>query len=131
MTPRAQLKANRNAVQRVAPGDTALFITDGGQSTALRLKVSAVDSDAARVLPRPELAAHLGGHLLTREKNGQLMPERAVYRVTLLVDPDSTALAALASQSWRGKLTIHSRWEAPAWPYLRQAVAVLVREVGF
>ena len=131
MTPRAQLKANRNAVQRVAPGDTALFITDGGQSTALRLKVSAVDSDAARVLPRPELAAHLGGHLLTRGKNGQLVPERAIYRVTLLVDPDSTALAALASQSWRGKLTIHSRWEAPAWPYLRQAVAVLVREVGF
>jgi putative peptide zinc metalloprotease protein len=41
------------------------------------------------------------------------------------------ALAALATQSWRGKLTIHARWEAPAWPYLRQAMAVLVREVGF
>jgi putative peptide zinc metalloprotease protein len=122
---------DEDAAQRVAPGDAAIFITDGGQSTALRLQVSVVDSDAARVLPRPELAAHLGGHLLTREKNGQLVPERAIYRVTLLVEPDAAALAALANQSWRGKLTIHARWEAPAWPYLRQAVAVLVREVGF
>lgn len=31
----------------------------------------------------------------------------------------------------RGKLTIHAQWQAPAWPYLRQALAVLVREVGF
>ena len=122
---------DEDAVQRVAPGDTALFITDGGQSTALRLQVSAVDSDAARVLPRPELAAHLGGHVLTREKNGQLVPERAIYRVTLMVAPNAATLAALANQSWRGKLTVHARWEAPAWPYLRQAVAVLVREVGF
>jgi putative peptide zinc metalloprotease protein len=83
------------------------------------------------VLPRPELAAHLGGHVLTREKNGQLVPERAIYRVTLMVEPNAAALAALANQSWRGKLTIHARWEAPAWPYLRHAVAVLVREVGF
>jgi hypothetical protein len=46
-------------------------------------------------------------------------------------DHNMPALAALATQSWRGKLTIHARWEAPAWPYLRQAMAVLVREVGF
>ncbi|MDO9597604.1 MAG: HlyD family efflux transporter periplasmic adaptor subunit [Azoarcus sp.] len=122
---------DEDAVQRVAPGDTALFITEGGQSTALRLQVSSVARDAARVLPRPELAAQLGGHLLTREKNGQLVPERAIYHVTLLVEPNTTALKALANQSWRGKLTIHARWEAPAWPYLRQMVAVLVREVGF
>jgi putative peptide zinc metalloprotease protein len=122
---------DEDAVQRVAPGDTALFITDGGQSTALRLQVSSVDRDAARVLPRPELAAQLGGHLLTREKSGLLVPERAIYRVTLLVEPNSAALEALSSQSWRGKLTIHASWEAPAWPYLRQAVAVAVREFGF
>lgn len=122
---------DETAVQRVKPGDVALFITDGGQSTALQLKVATVDSDATRVLPRPELAAQLGGHLLTREKNGQLVPERAIYRVTLLVESNSPALAVVGGLSWRGKLTIHSNWEAPAWPYLRQAVAVLVREIGF
>ena len=122
---------DESAVQRVKPGDVALFITDGGQSTALKLKVATVDSDATRVLPRPELAAQLGGHLLTREKNGQLVPERAIYRVALLVESNSSSLAAVSGQSWRGKLTIHSSWEAPAWPYVRQAGAVLVREFGF
>jgi putative peptide zinc metalloprotease protein len=119
------------AVQRVATGDAALFVSDSAQSPALRLRVLAVDRDSARVLPRAELAAHLGGHVLTREKGGQLVPERAIYHVTLALDPSPQALAELAHQSWRGKLTIHARWEAPAWPYLRQALAVLVREAGF
>jgi putative peptide zinc metalloprotease protein len=122
---------DEDAVQRVAAGDSALFISDGAQSPAVQLRVVAVDSDAARVLPRAELAAHLGGHILTREKGGQLVPERAIYHVTLEPVASSQSLADLAHQSWRGKLTIHARWEAPAWPYLRQAVAVLVREIGF
>lgn len=118
-----------DAVQRVVAGDTALFITDGASGPALRLHVAVVDRDASRLLPRPELAAQTGGHILTREKGGQLVPERAIYRVTLeLEDHD---LPALAGQSWRGHLTIHASWEAPAWRYLRQAAAVLVREAGF
>jgi putative peptide zinc metalloprotease protein len=122
---------DEDAVQRVAPGDKGLFITDGGQSSALSLRVLAVDSDAARTLTRAELAAHLGGHILTREKGGQLVPERAIYHVTLALEPATQSMAELANQSWRGKLSLHARWEAPAWPYLRQAMAVLVREIGF
>jgi putative peptide zinc metalloprotease protein len=122
---------DEDAVQRVALGDRALFISDNIQGSAVHLRVVAVDRDSARVLPRAELAAHLGGHILTREKAGQLVPERAIYHVTLALDPAHQSLDALTNQSWRGKLTIHARWEAPAWPYLRQALAVLVREVGF
>lgn len=122
---------DEDAVQRVAPGDTALFITEGEQHSAVSVQVMSVDRDASRVLPRAELTAHLGGHILTREKSGQLVPERAIYRVTLAVEPGAPALANLTGQSWRGKLTIHARWEAPAWPYLRQGLAVLIREIGF
>lgn len=122
---------DEEAVQRVAAGDSALFITDAAQGPALRLKVLSVDRDASRVLLRPELAAHLGGHVLTREKEGQLIPERAVYRVMLALEPAARPLEGLAGQSWRGKLTIHARWEAPAQRYLRQAAAVLLREFGF
>jgi putative peptide zinc metalloprotease protein len=122
---------DEDAVQRVAAGDRALFISDGAQSAALHLRVLAVDRDSARVLPRAELAAHLGGHILTREKGGQLVPERAIYHVTLALEPSTQDMSELAQQSWRGKLTLHARWEAPAWPYLRQALAVLVRETGF
>jgi putative peptide zinc metalloprotease protein len=122
---------DEDAIQRVFPGDAALFITDGVQNPALRLRVVAVDSDASRVLPRAELAAHLGGHILTREKGGQLIPERAIYHVTLAFESPTPAMKELAGHSWRGKLTIHAKWEAPGWHYLRQAFAVLVREVGF
>jgi hypothetical protein len=38
---------------------------------------------------------------------------------------------ALDAHVWRGRVTIHARAEAPATRYLRQASAVLVRELGF
>ena len=123
---------DEDALRRIAVGDSAHFSTDGAAGPVLALKVQVIDGDVSRVLPRPELSAHLGGHVLTREKNGLLLPERAVYRVTLALEPQSQAhLGELAHHSWRGKLTLHGRWEAPAWPYLRQAAAVMVREFGF
>lgn len=127
----AETWLDEEAVQRVQPGNFALFVTDAAQGTALHMCVVAVDKDASRVLPRAELAAHLGGHILTREKGGQLVPERAIYHVTLAIAPETQPLGDFAGHSWRGKLTIHAQWQAPAWPYLRQALAVLVREVGF
>ena len=120
---------DEDVVQRVAAGDTALFVAEGPRHQVVHLKVVAVDRDASRVLPRPELAAHLGGHVLTREKAGQLVPERAIYRVALSVE--DPAAAEWAVQSWRGQVTLHARWEAPGWRYVRQALAVLIRELGF
>ncbi|MEY5098830.1 MAG: hypothetical protein RJA36_1549 [Pseudomonadota bacterium] len=120
---------DEEAVQRVAPGDAALFLADGPRHQALWVKVAAVDRDASRALPRPELAAHLGGHVLTREKDRQLVPERAVYRLTFEVPPE--AIDGWTGLSWRGQLVIHARWEAPAWRYARQTAAVLIRELGF
>ena len=116
-------------VRRIAVGDSALFITDSTSGPALHLRVSAIDQDSSRQLPRAELASQLGGHILTREKMGQQYPERAIYRVVL--EPDAQSVAGLATQSWRGKLTIHASWEPPLWRYFRQALAVLIRESGF
>ena len=115
-------------VRRIRHGDSALFITDAASGSVLHLQVTSIDQDASRQLPRAELAATMGGHVLTREKQGQQYPERAIYRVTLAttIPPDS-----LRQQSWRGKLTIHGTWEPPLWRYLRQALAVLIRESGF
>ena len=72
---------------------------DRANGQVLSLAVSAVNRDAARVLPRRELASTLGGHVMTREKSGQLV--------------------------------LHADWQSPASRYLRQALAVLVREAGF
>lgn len=116
------------AVQRLRPGDTAVFRTDAADAPVLHLTVHAIDTDASRVLPRPELAAAYGGHVLTREKNNQLVPEQAVYRVSLQAQQ---VPAVLQGHAWRGHLTVQARWEAPAWQVMQQALAVLVREAGF
>lgn len=115
-------------MRRVGVGDAALFITDSADGAALQVQITSIDQDSSRLLPRPELASHLGGHILTRDRQGFQYPERAIYRVVMetAAPPES-----LRHQSWRGKLTIRGNWEPPLWRYLRQAMAVLIRESGF
>jgi putative peptide zinc metalloprotease protein len=113
---------------RLRTGQAAYFVPDSATGTMLELKVVAIDQDATHLLPRTELSAALGGHVLTREKNGQMVPERAYYRVVMDVKnlpPDMEHL------SWRGSVTIHAQWESPAARYIRQLITVLVREFGF
>jgi putative peptide zinc metalloprotease protein len=115
------------AVQRIAPGDRALFVNDGADGPTLRLEVVSIDRDASRTLNEPELATEFGGHLLVREKNGVLYPERAVYRVLLKVTEDQQA----PQFTWRGQVSIAANWEAPGLRFLRSAANVLFRELGF
>jgi hypothetical protein len=53
----------------------------------------------------------LGGHVLTREKAGQLVPERAVYRVLLDIAQDDArqAMAALLGEAgfWARRRRLH------------------------
>jgi len=51
-----------------------------------------------------------------------------VYRVTLDVQDMPQDLRQL---TWRGQLVVHANWQSPASRYVRQAIAVLVREAGF
>ncbi len=92
------------------------------------LRVAAVDRDATHVLTNGLLAAPFGGSVVTREKQGQLIPERAVYRVTLTTVDDP---GSLVNQSWRGTVVIRGAWEAPGFHILRSALSILWREVGF
>jgi putative peptide zinc metalloprotease protein len=125
---RVETWLDEDDVARVRVGQDAIFWTDSMAGSMLKLTVSAIDQDAARVLVRRELASSLGGHVSTRDKNGQMVPERAIYRVTLDVQnmPED-----MQNVSWRGRVTIHAGWASPAGRYLRQALAVVVREAGF
>ncbi len=125
---RVETWLDEDEVARLQVGQTAAFWPDSATGHMLPLRVVAIDRDAARQLPRRELASVLGGHIVTREKNGQLVPERAVYRVALDVldmPPDMQQVA------WRGRVTLHADWSSPAARYLRQALTVFVREAGF
>jgi putative peptide zinc metalloprotease protein len=111
-------------------GDRAHFGIDGAVGPTLLLTVKSIDRDASRTLPRSELAVPSGGHVMVREKGGQLIPERAVYRVSLSVNQPEQ-LETLGPQTWRGQVSFHVNADAPAWRYLKQAAAVLVREFDF
>ena len=125
---RVETWLDEDDIARVRLGQSARFYSDAATGALLKLTVSAIDRDAARLLPRKELASVLGGHVLTREKNGQLVPERAVYRVAFDVHDMPESMQAL---SWRGQIVLHADWQSPASRYLRQVLAVLVREIGF
>jgi putative peptide zinc metalloprotease protein len=115
-------------VRLVAVGAAARFYADSPEGPVLRLQIASIDRDASRTLPEPELATVFGGSVVAREKNEQLYPERPIYRVTLKAV--STADAA-ALHTWRGRAVISGNWTAPAWRYMRGALAVLRREAGF
>lgn len=119
---------DEEAVKRVSPGDAAVFVSDGGDGGALKLKVRHIDADATRTLANGMLVAQAGGHILVRERQGRLVPEHGMYRVVLAVD---SAPGALAGRSWRGTVVIHSDWQVPAWRYLRNALTVVLREASF
>ncbi len=118
---------DEHAVKRVRPGDRGLFITDGLEGPTLHLTVQHVDADASRQLAHGMLTAPAGGDVLTRERQGQRVPEHAVYRVVLRVDSPP---GDLAGRAWRGRVTIRAAGEPLAGRYLRQALTVLVREAG-
>jgi putative peptide zinc metalloprotease protein len=119
---------DEDAVHRIKVGDHARFVTDSLEGPALALTVDAIDLDATRVLPSAELATRFGGSITTRERQGQLVPERAMYRVTLSGDDGA---AKYGVQSWRGQVFISGSWEAPAVRFMKSALVLVWREFGF
>ena len=115
-------------VARIHIGHRAKFYTDSASMPLLTLKVVAIDKDTSRALMHKELSSALGGHILTREKNGQMVPEHAIYRISFDV---SELPEIYQNHSWRGQLVIHADWASPAAKYLRQMLVVLIREIGF
>lgn len=114
-------------IQRIAEGDRALFIAEGLDGPVVRLRVAGIDRDASRTLNEPELASLFGGHVLVREKQGVFYPERAVYRVLLEVEGGELS----DQHSWRGRVTLAGSWEAPGQRFVRAALSVFWREMGF
>jgi len=90
--------------------------------------VSAIDREAIHELPVGMLAAQAGGSVLTRNKQNQLIPERATYKVLLQID---SPLGSLTQQSWRGTVVIRGSWQAPLVRFWQSAMAVFWRELGF
>jgi putative peptide zinc metalloprotease protein len=119
---------DEDALRHVKQGDSARFFVEGEPVDAIPLTVTAIDKDATRVLPNGFLATASGGSVLARQQDNALVPERAVYGVTLQADEEP---AALKGHSWRGHVVIRGSWEPPAFSLVRSAVTLIWREAGF
>jgi len=119
---------DEDAVRRIKAGDSGRFYPDGLEGPFVPLTVAAVDTDATRALPNGMLSVPAGGSVLTRQQDGALVPERAVYRVTLQTDESPEGLQG---HSWRGRVVVHGSWEAPGLAWLRSALTLVWREAGF
>lgn len=114
-------------IQRIAVGDDGLFIVAAPNGPTARLRVLAIERDAARVLPEKLLASQLGGQILVREQGEVFYPEAAVYRVTLVAVTDP----GHATQTWRGLVSISARPQALVTRLIDGAASSFWREAGF
>ena len=76
------------------------------------------------------LSSQHGGQILTRERNGQLIPEKALYRVVLDVEADPKELMS-RTHAERGQVVINGKARSILGDYLRAGIAVLIRESGW
>lgn len=113
---------------RVRVGDAARFHAESGAGTPLPLTVTAIDSDASRTLPEPLLASTRGGAVLVREQHRQLVPEAALYRVSLAV---ADGQRPTTTQVLRGQVVIQGSPKAWLDDTARSAAALWLREAGF
>jgi putative peptide zinc metalloprotease protein len=113
-------------LERVKAGDWGRFIaeTPGGEN--VWLEVERVDRDVSRVLTESMLSSIHGGEILSREKNNALIPEQALYRVSLRVIGNFNSAQAL-----RGKVVIFASPKTLAGGFFHAATGLVIREAGF
>ncbi|KAA3651802.1 MAG: HlyD family efflux transporter periplasmic adaptor subunit [Proteobacteria bacterium] len=113
-------------IERIAAGAGGRFFPETAGKPVRVVRVLRIDRDATRILPEPMLAAPHGGEILVREQNGQLIPDRALYRVTLAVN-DGGGL----THAERGHVVIDAAPRTLFAEFLENAAGVLIRESGF
>jgi putative peptide zinc metalloprotease protein len=125
---RAVAYLSETEARRVSSGDPAMFFPGRQAGTAIGLVVEAVDADSTRTLPDARFASSAGGDVSTRKVGDRLVPDSAVYRVTMRA---AKVPPTIAAQSWRGQVVIRGDWSSTGARYLEAALAVVVREAGF
>jgi putative peptide zinc metalloprotease protein len=119
---------DEDEIRLINVGDNGTFMSDGHGLPTMNVKVVEIDKDATRLLSTAMLSAPAGGSVMVRDKQGQLIPDKAYYRVVLASD---NQLVSKLDKSWRGKLVIRGKSQIPIMRYIQSATVVLWREAGF
>ncbi len=115
-------------LHRIDIGDSGHFYSDTPNVAEVRVRVERIDRDATRVLAAGILASTRGGALLVREAGSSLVPETALYRVTLALE---SAYAPVNPQILRGTVVLSGTPSAFLDQFARAAAALFVKEAGF
>jgi len=111
-------------INRVSVGTSAHFFNQIGQRSLAGTVVS-IESDAADVLPIPALAVPFGGSILVRQQEGQLIPERGIYQVTVRLEDQP-----ITQQVQYGQLSLRAKPRSLGGHYIRSALSVFIRELS-
>jgi putative peptide zinc metalloprotease protein len=115
-------------LQRLHVGDQGRFYSETPGRLDVPVRVVRIDTDATRALPSPMLASVHGGAIPVRQQNRQLIPDTAVYRITL--QPEG-GHEPEGMRELRGRLVVQGEARAVLQDFLQSAMALWVREAGF
>ncbi len=114
-------------LDRIAPGDAATFRADADSRIEVPLRVVEIARASTRTLTDPYLASTYGGPITVRTpKQNELVPDRTVYRVTLVPVGDAPA----PTRVLRGHVALRGEAISIAGRAWRSFFAVLIRESG-
>ena len=125
--PLVRAYVSESNLNRFSAGAAARFYPDDPSISPLDMRVEDVDKASAKVLLDPPLASVYGGGVpVIQNKNGQLIPQQAVYRVLLRPLRDSPVIRSL-----RGKVYVEGARKSPLARFANRVMAVIIRESGF
>jgi putative peptide zinc metalloprotease protein len=120
-------------LDRIAPGDPATFIAEADPRIEFPLRLAEIARASTKVLPDPALASTLGGPIAVRadkqneQKQNELVPDRTIYRVRLVVAPGGSAPV---TRILRGTVILRGEPISLVRRIWRAALAVVIRESG-
>jgi len=115
-------------IARIRAGASARFYPDSPGQAPIALQVTGIDRDATHRLDQPMLASIHGGEIPVHLRGDTAIPDQALYAVTLSA-ADGVMPATLRTQ--RGRVIVDGNGQSVAGRYLRNALAVLIRESGW
>ncbi|MBS1188768.1 MAG: peptidase [Rhodocyclaceae bacterium] len=122
----AQVFVGEADVRRIQIGAQATLVTRRPDASSVSAEVVGIDEVASRALSEPMLASVHGGPIAVRTGlKGELIPNEAIYRVTLRTP------AANVDQRVPVVAHIDGERSSLLWELVRRAASLIVREAGF
>lgn len=126
---KAEAFVGEDALPQLHVGSHAAFVADGAELPSADCRVETIDRVNLSTLDSLYLASTYGGAIpVQKDKQGALVPTDAWYRVHLDACDNSIVTPA---RELRGVMHLKGDWNSIAGGYIRRAITVVQREMGF